>query len=161
MIAVYPGSFDPITLGHVDIIERISPCFHEVHVLVAQASEKNYMFKPEERVEFFKQALPNINNLKFHMSSGLTVDFDKKIGAQCIVRGLRVVSDFEYEMVMANMNKKLAPDIETFIVFANPQYNFVSSRLVKEVAAHQGDLSGLVPECVRIAFNEKYSKQKR
>ena len=156
MIAVYPGSFDPITMGHVDIIRRISPQFQEVHVLVAQSGDKNYMFSPEERVEFIQTALPDIKNLKFHVSSGLTADFAREIGAQCIVRGLRAVSDFEYEMVMANLNKKLAPEIETFIVFANPQYNFVSSRLVKEIASHKGDLNGLIPECVQIAFNKKY-----
>ena len=158
MIAIYPGSFDPITLGHVDIIQRISPRFDEVHVLVAESSDKTYMFNPEERVGFIKEALPDITHLKFHITSGLTVDFAREIGAQCIVRGIRAVSDFEYEMVMANLNKKLAPDIETFIVFANPQYNFVSSRLVKEIASHKGDLTGLIPECVQLAFNKKYSK---
>ena len=158
MIAVYPGSFDPITMGHVDIIRRISSKFDTLHILVAESSDKNYMFTPKERVSFLEQSLVDLNNLEFHLTSGLTVDFARKLKADVIVRGIRAVSDFEYEMVMANMNKKLAPELETLIVFANPQYNFISSRLVKEIANHNGDLKGLIPDCVLSAFKSKFTK---
>ncbi|MCB0355850.1 MAG: pantetheine-phosphate adenylyltransferase [Bdellovibrionales bacterium] len=159
MIAVYPGSFDPITLGHVDIIKRISHHYSKVHILIAESGDKKSMFTTAERFTFLQESLADIKNLELHVSSGLTVDFAKKVGAQCIVRGLRVVSDFEYEMVMANLNKKLAPDIETFIIFANPQYNFISSRAVKEIAHHGGNLEGLVPDCVAQAFKLKYANK--
>ncbi len=155
MIAVYPGSFDPITLGHVDIIQRLSNKFSELHILIAESSEKKSLFTFEERSKFIKEILVQNKNVFIHCSSGLTVDFAKKIKADCIVRGLRAVSDFEYEMGMANMNKKLAPEIETYILFASPQFNFVSSRLVKEIAKLGGDLNGLVPENVKEALKNK------
>lgn len=156
MIAVYPGSFDPITLGHVDIIHRISSKFKQLHVLIAESTDKNYMFSTQERLEFLQLSLSDIANIHFHFTSGLTVDFAKSLNADVIVRGIRAVSDFEYEMNMANMNKKLAADIETMIVFANPQYNFISSRLVKEIAKHKGSLKDLVPDCVLKAFEVKF-----
>ncbi len=155
MIAVYPGSFDPITVGHIDIIQRMSSKFEEFHILVAKSGDKEYFFSEEERVDLIKGALPKISNLKIHIGSGLTIDFAKKIKADCILRGLRAISDFEYEMAMANMNKKLAAEIETLIVFASPQHHFISSRLVKEVARHGGDLSGLVPPIVEQALMKK------
>jgi pantetheine-phosphate adenylyltransferase len=158
MKAVYPGSFDPITLGHVDIIKRICSKFSEVHLAISESLDKSYMFTPQEREAMIKASLPNIDNLYFHINSGLTIDFAKSIGANIIVRGLRVVSDFEYEMVMANMNKKLNSEIETLIVFANPEFNFVSSRLVKEVAKHKGNLLGLVPPAVEIAIQNKVAQ---
>ncbi|MCB9024999.1 MAG: pantetheine-phosphate adenylyltransferase [Bdellovibrionaceae bacterium] len=158
MIAVYPGSFDPITMGHVDIIHRISVKFKTVHVLVAESTDKVYMFTPEERVSFLEQSLSDLNNIKFHLTSGLTVDFADELKADVIVRGIRAVSDFEYEMVMANMNKNLAPKLETMIIFANPKFNFVSSRLVKEIASHNRDLKGLIPDCVLSAFQKKFAK---
>jgi pantetheine-phosphate adenylyltransferase len=146
--AVYPGSFDPITFGHLDIIQRILPLYDEVVVLVAQAEQKQYFFTGSQRVNMIAACLATSPKLKIECYSGLTIDFVRQIGAQVIVRGLRAVSDYEYELAMANMNHKLAPEIETMIVFTRPEYNYVSSRMVKEVAINGGSLQDLVPEPV-------------
>jgi pantetheine-phosphate adenylyltransferase len=157
-VAVYPGSFDPITMGHVDIINRLTPLYDQVIVLVAQSSQKQSMFTAEERKDLIQKSLPEAKNVKVDIFGGLTVDYMKKVNAQVIVRGLRAVVDFEYEMTMANMNKKLAPDIETLLVFASPEYYYISSRGVKEVAVNGGALKGLVPEVVIEAMNKKLGK---
>lgn len=157
-IAVYPGSFDPITMGHVDIIKRIAAVYDQVIVLVAQSSQKNSMFSAEERKELIEKSLPNIKNLKVDIFEGLTVEYMKKAKAQIIVRGLRAVVDFEYEMTMANMNKKLAPEIETLLVFASPEYYYISSRGVKEVALNGGSLKELVPDVVIEALEKKIKR---
>lgn len=157
-IAVYPGSFDPITMGHVDIINRIAPLYDQVIVLVAQSSQKQSMFSAEERKELIEKSLPHAKNVKVDIFGGLTVDYMKRVKAQVIVRGLRAVVDFEYEMTMANMNKKLAPDIETLLVFASPEYYYISSRGVKEVAVNGGSLKGLVPDVVITAMEKKLKK---
>ena len=158
--AVYPGSFDPITLGHIDIIQRISRQFDEVVVLVSESSEKKYLFSAAERKAFIEKALPQIKNMKVEVHQGLTVDYCKKNNAQVIVRGLRAVVDFEYEMTMASMNKKLDAKIETMLVFASPESYFISSRGVKEVASFGGDLSGLVPSEVALVLMRKLQQQK-
>jgi pantetheine-phosphate adenylyltransferase len=150
--AVYPGSFDPITFGHLDIIQRILPLYDEVIVLVAQAEQKQYFFSGAQRVNMISACLAPSPKLKIECYSGLTIDFVRQIGAQVIVRGLRAVSDYEYELAMANMNHKLAPEIETMIVFTRPEYNYVSSRMVKEVAINGGSLQDLVPEPVAEAL---------
>ncbi len=157
-IAVYPGSFDPITTGHVDIIERISKLFEQVIVLVSQSNEKNYLFTGEERAQFIQQQLVNIKNVKVIVHNGLTVDYMKAHGAQVIVRGLRAVSDFEHEGTLSSMNKMLAPEIETFMIFSRPELYFISSRGVKEVAKNNGHLVGLVPDHVIPALKMKYKK---
>lgn len=157
-IAVYPGSFDPITMGHVDIINRMSPQYDEVIVLVAQSSQKQAMFNVEERMELIKKSLSHLKNVKVDSFHGLTTEYMKKHKAQVIVRGLRAVVDFEYEMTMANMNKKIAPNIETMLVFASPEYYYISSRGVKELAVNGGALTGLVPEVVIEAMNKKLKK---
>lgn len=157
-IAVYPGSFDPITMGHVDIIKRLAPLYDQVIVLVAQSSQKQSMFTAEERKQLIEKSLPDIGNIKVDIFGGLTVDYMKRVNAQVIVRGLRAVVDFEYEMTMANMNKKLAPDIETLLVFASPEYYYISSRGVKEVAINGGSLKGLVPDVVIETMNQKIQK---
>ena len=157
-IAVYPGSFDPITMGHVDIIERLSKTFERVIVLVADSPQKTGLFSAEERKKLIQETLKKIKNVEVDISAGLTVDYVKKAKAQVIVRGLRAVSDFEYEMTMANMNKKLAPEIETMMVFASPEYYYVSSRGVKEVAMNGGDLNGLVPEHVDKVLKKKFKR---
>lgn len=148
-VAVYPGSFDPITIGHLDIIERISHIFDHVIVLVADSTEKKYMFTAEERAEFLKRATAGNNKIIIDVFKGLTVDYMRKNNAHVIVRGLRAVADFEYEGTLASMNKRLAPEIETFMVFSRPEYYFISSRGVKEVARNGGDLTGLVPDFVK------------
>lgn len=157
-IAVYPGSFDPITMGHVDIINRLTPLYDEVIVLIAQSSQKQAMFTVEERKDLIEKSLAGAKNVKVDIFDGLTVDYMKKVNARVIVRGLRAVVDFEYEMTMANMNKKLAPDIETLLVFASPEYYYISSRGVKEVAVNGGALKGLVPQVVIEAMQNKIKK---
>lgn len=153
--AVYTGSFDPITQGHVDVIQRIAKQFPELIVLVSFSAEKKYLFSTEERKVMVEQALKGIANVKVDVHEGLTVNYMKKAEAKVIVRGLRAVVDFEYEMTMANMNKKLAPDIETMLVFASPEAYYISSRGVKEVAKYGGSLDGLVPENVKAQLLKK------
>lgn len=147
-IAVYPGSFDPITTGHLDIIERISHIFDHVIVLVADSNEKKYLFNVDERAAFIQKATAHNKKVEVDSFKGLTVEYMKKKKADVIVRGLRAVADFEYEGTLASMNKRLAPEIETFMVFSRPEYYFISSRGVKEVARNNGELKGLVPDFI-------------
>lgn len=158
--AVYPGSFDPITLGHIDIIRRVSPLFESLTVLVANSTAKNYLFTAKERKALIEKSLDGISNVKVDLFDGLTVDYLKKHKHQVIVRGIRAVSDFESELVMANMNKSLAPELETMVVFASPKYHYVASRVIKEVVAHGGDLSGFIPEPVMKALKKKLQSKK-
>ena len=158
--AVYPGSFDPITMGHIDIIQRISRNFDELIVLVSVSQQKNYLFSSQERVQLIEKSLEGFSNIKVDTCHGLTVDYVRKNNAQVIVRGLRAVVDFEYEMTMASMNKKIAPDIETMLVFASPEYYYISSRGVKEIAVHKGPLEGLVPSHVVGPMIDKLQKTK-
>jgi len=158
--AIYPGSFDPITLGHIDIIRRIRPLFSELVVVVANSERKNYLFSLEERAELIRANVKDIPGVQIDMCDGLIVDYADKVKAQVIVRGLRAISDFEYEFAMANINKKLKDTIETMIVFTRPEYSFVASHMVKEVAQHDGNLSGLVPENVVKALKTKIKKEK-
>ena len=156
--AVYPGSFDPVTLGHLDIIRRVSAVFDQLTVLVAHSNSKQQMFSPEERKQLILESLPDVSNVKVDAYSGLTVDYLKQNKCDVIIRGLRAISDFEYELVMANMNKKLAPEIETMIVFANPEYHYVSSKGIKEVAVHDGPIEKFVSPAVVKALKEKLNK---
>lgn len=156
--AVYPGSFDPITLGHCDIIRRIQKIFGNVTVLISQSTRKNYLFTAQERKALAEAALKDIPNVKVDIHDGLTIDYVKKNKAQVIVRGLRAVSDFEYEFVMANMNRKLNPEIETMIVFASPEYYYISSNTVKEVAMYSGPVKDLVTPNVEKALKKKFKK---
>jgi pantetheine-phosphate adenylyltransferase len=144
-IAVYPGSFDPITNGHIDIINRVSKIFDHVIVLVANSSDKKYLFSSAERAEYVRNSI-QAQNVEVAIHSGLTTEFMKVKKAQVIVRGLRAVADFEYEGTLANMNHRLAPDIETFMIFSRPEYYYISSRGVKEMARNGGSLNGLIPE---------------
>lgn len=153
--AIYPGSFDPITLGHVDIIERISKMFDQVIVVVSESPQKVGLFSSQERKELIEKSLAHLKNVQVDIHEGLTVDYLKKKNSKVIVRGLRAVVDFEYEMTMANINRKLDPSLETVLVFANPEYYFVSSRGVKEVARYGGSLDGLVPDCVKQPLVQK------
>jgi pantetheine-phosphate adenylyltransferase len=159
--AVYPGSFDPITMGHVDIIERLTKIFDDVTVLVAHSSQKVGTFSAEERKDLIKKSLSHLKNIKVETYEGLTIDYMRKAKAQVIVRGLRAVVDFEYEMTMASMNKKLAPEVETMLVFARPEYYYISSRGVKEVAQNGGSLKGLVPKNVVAPLIKKLKIKKK
>ena len=157
-VAVYPGSFDPITLGHVDIIQRISKLYDEIIVLVAISPDKKSLFSTDEKIKLIKDEIKSLRNVKVDKHEGLTVDYVKSKKAKVIVRGLRSVVDFEYELSMGNMNKKLAPEIETVIILASPEFYFVSSRAVKEVARNNGSLSGLVSGKVETALRKKVKK---
>lgn len=157
-VAVYPGSFDPITSGHVDIINRIARQYDQVIVLVAQSSQKSSMFTAEERKDLIEKSLSHLHNIKVDIFGGLTVDYMKKVNSKVIIRGLRAVVDFEYELTMANMNRKIAPEIETLLVFASPEFYYVSSRGIKELALNNGPLKDLVPDCVIKALEEKKKK---
>ncbi|HBI7264056.1 TPA: pantetheine-phosphate adenylyltransferase [Listeria monocytogenes] len=155
-IAVIPGTFDPITNGHLDIIERAAKIFYVLYVSVLNNSSKKPLFTIEERMEMIRQVTAHLPNVQVESASGLTVDYAATRGATAIVRGLRAVSDFEYEMQIASMNRTLNADIETFFVMTNTKYSFLSSSMVKEVAQYQGDISELVPEIVNKAVQAKF-----
>ncbi|EOE5453609.1 pantetheine-phosphate adenylyltransferase [Listeria monocytogenes] len=155
-IAVIPGTFDPITNGHLDIIERAAKIFDVLYVSVLNNSSKKPLFTIEERMEMIRQVTAHLPNVQVESASGLTVDYAATRGATAIVRGLRAVSDFEYEMQIASMNRTLNSDIETFFVMTNTKYSFLSSSMVKEVAQYQGDISELVPEIVNKAVQAKF-----
>lgn len=155
-IAVVPGSFDPLTNGHLDIIKRAASVFGDVRVAVMNNSSKNSLFTVEERMALIKEVTASIVNVRVESSSGLLVDYAKSVGASAIVRGLRAVSDFEYEMQITSMNRFLDESIETFFIMTNNQYSFLSSSIVKEVAKYGGEISGLVPKPVEVALIKKY-----
>jgi len=155
--AVYPGSFDPPTNGHLDVVRRASALFDELIVGVYDAPPKNVLFTTRERVELFKEALPNLPNIQVLPFKGLVVDFCREVQASAMVRGLRAGYDFEYEFEMALMNRKLAPDIEMVALMSSLEYQFVSSSRIKEVARLGGNITGLVPENVSSSLAVKIS----
>ncbi len=142
--AVYPGSFDPCTNGHLDVIKRAAKVFDKVIVAVLSNSVKNPLFSAEERVELIKKAASDIPNIEVISFSGLLVDCMKNCGASVVIKGLRAVSDFEYEFQMALINRKLSPEFETLFIPTSTEYMFLSSSIVKEIASYNGDLTGLV-----------------
>jgi pantetheine-phosphate adenylyltransferase len=158
-IAVYPGSFDPLHEGHVDIMLRCRPLFDEVIVAILSNDEKQPLFSVEERVEMIREVLGGQPGFRVASFSGLLVHFMDRVGACAIVRGLRAVSDFEYEFQMALMNRRLSPGIETVFMTPREEYSFLSSRLVKEAFRLGGDLSGLVPEPVLRRLRERLPPQ--
>lgn len=145
-IAVYPGSFDPITNGHLDIIQRSINLFDNLIVAVAKNTEKNALFTVAERIEIIKDAVREYPNVNIRAMDGLLVDFARNVGAKVIIRGLRAVSDFEYEYQMALMNKRLAPDIETIFMMTSGKYAFLSSSVIREVSMLGGNIKSFVPE---------------
>ena len=154
--AIYPGSFDPMTHGHLDIVRRAASVFDELIIAVYDRPDKRLLFTTQERVELTQKAVVHLNNVQVKSYSGLTVDFAKEVGAQVMVRGLRMSSDFEREFEMAMMNKKLATDLELVCFMASLQFQFLSSSLLKEVAQLGGCLDNMVPDHVAVALKEKF-----
>ena len=152
--AIYPGTFDPVTLGHVDIAERGLRLFDRIVVAVADSRQKRPMFTLEERVAMFQEAVTQLRGVSVVPFDKLVVDFAREQGAKAIVKGLRAISDFEYELEMNQLNRSLASDVESIYLMASPQYSFLSSSGVKEIATFGGDVSGLVPEEVARRLQE-------
>lgn len=157
--AIFPGSFDPLTNGHLDIISRSAPLFDEIIVAVLNNADKNPMFSVEERCGMIRDVLPSIDvdgcRMIVDSFSGLTADFAKRSGATAIVRGIRAVSDYEYELRMALMNRRLEPTIETVFLMAGEEYSYVSSTLMKQVFELGGRVEGLIPDLVEARMREK------
>ncbi|KMK77098.1 pantetheine-phosphate adenylyltransferase [Alkalihalobacillus pseudalcaliphilus] len=155
-IAVCPGSFDPITLGHLDIIERGAKTFDRVIVAVLHNQKKEPLFTVEERVRLIKEATSHLEHVEVDWFGGLLIDYVKKSNAQTIIRGLRAVTDFEYEMQVASINKKIGPEIETFFMMTDNHYSYVSSSIVKEAARYHANVDDLVPANVAKALKAKF-----
>lgn len=156
-LAVYPGSFDPVTKGHIDILERTSKLFDKIIVAVIHNVSKKALFTPQERFDLIRESTKYLPNIEVECFSGLLADYVSRRKACTIIRGLRSVSDFEYEMQMAMMNRVLLPDVETIFVMSDSKYNFISSSGVKEAALLGGDVSLLVPEIVEKGLYNKLS----
>ena len=158
-IAIYPGSFDPLTNGHLDVIERAAKLFDRVIVAVAKSDSKNPLFTLEERVELVQGAVRRMKNVSADSFDGLLVDYVKKCKARAVVRGLRAVSDFEFEFQLALMNRKLNDQFETIFMMPKDTYTFLSSRIVKEIARLGGDVNAFVPVHIRRELSRKLKEQ--
>jgi len=159
--AIYPGTFDPATNGHIDIVERAAKTVDFLTVAVVELSSKSTLFSVEERVEMFAETVAYLQNVAVQAYSGLTVDFAHDVGASVIVRGLRITSDFEYESEMALMNRRMAEDVETICLFSSLEFQILSSSRVKEVAALGADVSDLVPQNVWGPLMERLNKSRK
>lgn len=157
-VAVYPGSFDPFHVGHVAIVERAGQIFGRVVVGILENTSKNSLFTVQERLEIMREYYADNDAVDVCSFSGLLVNFLDEIGASIVLRGMRAVSDFEYEFQMAQMNRRLAPNVETVFLTPKEEYTYLSSRLVREVAALGGDVTGLVPEPVKHRLEERFRK---
>jgi pantetheine-phosphate adenylyltransferase len=157
-VFVYPGSFDPVTNGHMDIIQRAAKLCDKLVVAVLVNSSKNPVFTLEERVDLLKCAVKGIDNVEIESFSGLLIDFMRKKNSKVIIKGLRAVSDFEYELQMALLNKNLDSDIETLFMMTNINYSFLSSSSVRELARHNGNIDGLVPDCIKDKIMDKFRR---
>lgn len=153
---LFPGTFDPIHYGHINIAHRASELFDKVIIAVYAREQDNILFSPDERLELVKKAFNNHNNIQIMAYSGLTVQFAKKVGAQAIVRGLRVFSDFEYEFRMALANNRLEPSIDVIALITSEEHTFLSSTTVREIAALGGDVSSMVPAHVQKALKKRF-----
>ena len=159
--AVYPGSFDPVTKGHLDIIERAASLVDELVVAVLKNNAKTPLFSEEERVKMIKDVTGHIPNVRVESFSGLSVEFAKQCGAKFIVRGLRAVTDFEYELQMAQTNRSLCPEVDTLFFATDLNYAYISSTITKEVGSCGGDISGFVPEQLVDQVYEKIASRQR
>ena len=153
--AIYPGSFDPPTNGHLDLIQRGSKIFEELVVAILRNSEKTPMFSVSERLEMLRELTADLSNVRIDTFDGLMVEYAKSINAICVLRGIRAISDYEYELQMALLNRKIEPTLETVFMMPADKYSYVSSRLVREVAQLGGPVKGLVPEAVERKLREK------
>lgn len=160
MKAIYPGSFDPVTFGHIDIIERAARICDELIVGVLQNKAKSPLFSVEERVTMLNEVTKNMKNVKIIPFEGLLIDFAKQMDAQVIVRGLRAITDFEYELQMSQTNRKLNSDVETLFLTTSLDYSYLSSTTVKEVASFQGDISQFVPAFVADEVTKKIKERR-
>lgn len=156
---IYPGTFDPITVGHQDLVERAARMFDEVVLAIAASTKKNPTFSLDERVDLANQVLSHLDNVTVVGFDTLLAHFCQEQKANVLLRGLRAVSDFEYEFQLANMNRHLAPEIETLFLTPAEQYSFISSSLVREIASLGGDVTNFVHPCVIEAFEKKFGKQ--
>ncbi len=163
-LAIYPGTFDPITNGHLDIIDRSADLFDEVIVALAVNSQKQPLFSEQERTELIGQAiaerLPNRTNIRIDAFQGLLVEYASSKGASALVRGLRVLSDFEYEFQMALVNRKLAESISTVFLMPHEQYTYLNSTIVRELARHGSVIDSFVPRCVKNALEKKFVNER-
>lgn len=157
-IGIYPGSFDPITIGHIDIIKRAAKLTDKLIVAVLKNNEKNALFTADERVKMIKESVKNIKNVCVESFDGLLVDFAKKKKANVIIRGLREMTDFEYELKMAQTNRALYNNMETIFLITSPEYAYISSSIVREVASFGGDVSKFVTKNIEIATKKKFVK---
>ena len=157
IVAVYPGTFDPLTYGHMDIIERAAALVSKLIVGIYENPSKQPLFSLEQRLDLLEEAVTELSNVRVKAFKGLTVDFIQQVGGKVMIRGLRANSDFEREFEMALMNKKLAPYIELLCLMTSSQYQFLSSSLIKEVAKLGGRLEGMVPDHVAVALKERVS----
>ncbi len=159
-IAVYPGTFDPITLGHIDVIKRASKLFDKIIVAIAINQKKQTLFTMEERLEFAKEALKSYKNVEVQLVKGLIVDFAISHKATALIRGLRAVSDFEYEFQIALMNKKIANEIDTVFLMPDEKYTYLNSSIIRELSSYGKDVSDFVPSIVSIKLKEKFLDRK-
>jgi pantetheine-phosphate adenylyltransferase len=157
--AVYPGSFDPVTNGHIDLIQRSSALFDKVIIGILRNTEKTPLFSIEERAVMLEEATRDLRNVSVVSFAGLLVDFAEKVEASVIVRGIRAISDYEYELQMALMNRRLSSKVETVFMLPAESYSYLSSRLVKEIAQHGGRIQGLVPAEVEKRLNDRFQKK--
>lgn len=155
---ICPGSFDPVTLGHVDIISRAAAMFDKVIVAVLVNSSKKPSFTTAERIAFLEKVFKDCNNIEIRSFDGLLAEYAKKTGADAVVRGLRVMSDFEYEFQMSLTNKKLNPDLETIFLTSRAEYMFLSSSIVKQIATLNGDITNFVPECIHDEIKKRLAR---
>jgi pantetheine-phosphate adenylyltransferase len=155
-IAIYPGTFDPVTFGHLDVLERAAKMFDKVIISAAASTGKTALFSLEERVELLNKITMGMENVQTGSFSGLLVDYAKSKKANVIIRGLRAISDFEYEFQMALTNRKIAPAIETVFLMPNEKYSYISSTFVREIAKYGGNVSGFVPEAAEEMLKKKF-----